>query len=245
MKTAFPALCLLSLLVIPPAVSAQIISFASDPSWQVRDAGDNPLGLAQAVCLNASSPSPCPSGATQYGFTGSGWGANLAAVPGAQWIWAPGVTGATQPAELATYTFSQSFMLDGNASAATLFIAADDFASVRVNGMDVGSIGSTSNFGLAGAANSSLTAFDIAPFLGAGSNMIEIKGQNGIGAFAGGCSNCTYAQHPAGVVFGGSIETAPVPVPAALWLFGSGLLGLIGVARHRAARSYVSGQRTQ
>ena len=26
---------------------------------------------------------------------------------------------------------------------------------------------------------------------------------------------------------------APVPIPAAVWLFGSGLLGLIGVARHR------------
>jgi hypothetical protein len=29
--------------------------------------------------------------------------------------------------------------------------------------------------------------------------------------------------------------TTPVPVPAAAWLFGSGLLGLIGVARRKAA----------
>ena len=29
--------------------------------------------------------------------------------------------------------------------------------------------------------------------------------------------------------------TTPVPVPAAVWLFGSGLLGLIGVARKKAA----------
>ncbi len=29
----------------------------------------------------------------------------------------------------------------------------------------------------------------------------------------------------------GFVQQTPVPVPAALWLFGSGLLGLIGVAR--------------
>ena len=31
-----------------------------------------------------------------------------------------------------------------------------------------------------------------------------------------------------------AIDVAPVPVPAAVWLFGSGLLGLVGVARRRA-----------
>lgn len=34
---------------------------------------------------------------------------------------------------------------------------------------------------------------------------------------------------------GGEIRgfLAPVPVPAAVWLFGSGLLGLVGVARNK------------
>ena len=31
-----------------------------------------------------------------------------------------------------------------------------------------------------------------------------------------------------------AIDLAPIPVPAAVWLFGSGLLGLVGVARRRA-----------
>lgn len=31
-----------------------------------------------------------------------------------------------------------------------------------------------------------------------------------------------------------SVTDAPVPVPAAAWLLGSGLLGLIGVARRKA-----------
>ena len=32
-----------------------------------------------------------------------------------------------------------------------------------------------------------------------------------------------------------AVDLQPVPVPAAVWLFGSGLLGLIGVARRRRA----------
>ena len=39
----------------------------------------------------------------------------------------------------------------------------------------------------------------------------------------------------ANMFLGGSIETSVIPVPAAAWLFGSGLLGLIGVARRKKA----------
>ena len=37
------------------------------------------------------------------------------------------------------------------------------------------------------------------------------------------------------VTFNTRFEVTPVPVPAAVWLFGSGLLGLVGVARRRKA----------
>jgi hypothetical protein len=33
----------------------------------------------------------------------------------------------------------------------------------------------------------------------------------------------------------GFVEQSPVPVPAAVWLFGSGLIGLIGIARRKAS----------
>ena len=34
-------------------------------------------------------------------------------------------------------------------------------------------------------------------------------------------------------IFSGDVVNQPVPVPAAVWLFGSGLIGLIGIARRR------------
>jgi hypothetical protein len=37
--------------------------------------------------------------------------------------------------------------------------------------------------------------------------------------------------------FTGNPGTAPVPLPAAVWLFGSGLLGLVGVGRRRIAKT--------
>ncbi len=35
--------------------------------------------------------------------------------------------------------------------------------------------------------------------------------------------------------FNAAFDVTPVPVPAAVWLFGSGLLGLVGIARRRKA----------
>lgn len=43
------------------------------------------------------------------------------------------------------------------------------------------------------------------------------------------------AGHYAWAVQSGDVGAAVVPIPAAAWLFGSGLLGLIGVGRHKKA----------
>ena len=54
-----------------------------------------------------------------------------------------------------------------------------------------------------------------------------------------GSFNCDPSGFTCGVNYflhlEGVVNAAPVPAPAALWLFGSGLLGLIGVARRKAA----------
>jgi hypothetical protein len=192
----------------------QTITLVSDTSWEVfnGDPASGPatsLGFAQKVCLNASAPANCPAGATLYGHGGGGWLANLSSIPGALWIWAPGITGATAPAELAEFFFVKEIMIKGTPTAGTIQVAADDLAEVRVNGTIVGTTGSATDVSLASAAPNSLKSFDITPHLTAGVNTITIRGQNGIGAFAG-CTNCTYSQHPAGVVFGASITFVDV-----------------------------------
>lgn len=48
-----------------------------------------------------------------------------------------------------------------------------------------------------------------------------------------GFGGVKYALHLEGVV--NAAPTAPIPVPAAVWLLGSGLLGLVGVARRKKA----------
>ncbi len=185
-------------------------TFASDDSWSAYDSDSGALGLAQQVCPSASQPN-CPQGATVYGLAGATWPTNLSAIPGAHWIWAPGITGATPGASFQKFTFSKVFHLPGAPVAGTIFVSADDFAEVFVNGTSVGSIGSVTDISLASAAQKALNQMDISAHLVQGDNTLAVLGQNGPDSYAG-ATNATYAQNVAGVVFGGTLTyEAPTP----------------------------------
>ena len=171
--------------------------FASGTTWTVYSdyPGDGrastELGTAQLVCLSAAG---CPAGATDYGSPfGGAWTSNLSSIPGAGWIWRPGVTGATPNADFDEAVFATTFVLAGRPASGWIDIAVDDSAEIRVNGQVVGSI-ERGSYG-------SLTRFDLSAFLRPGHNTIAIKATNGPW-----CGTCPFSQNPAGVVFGGTIS---------------------------------------
>jgi hypothetical protein len=47
-------------------------------------------------------------------------------------------------------------------------------------------------------------------------------------------SLCSGKDCPTSAYFTGSLSTTPVPIPAAVWLFGSGLIGLVTIAKRKA-----------
>lgn len=89
---------------------------------------------------------------------------------------------------------------------------------------NVGSIGAGSVYGMATDNNVDLYGVS-------GTSILSISTTTGAGSVL-----LNYAGHGLGAAYGTSfIEEAapPVPIPAAAWLFGSGLLGLVGVARRK------------
>ena len=192
-----------------PSGAQNTLTVVSDTTWKVSGTylGTSLpvlLGTAEAVCLNAYAPTNCPPGAVLYGGAGTGWLADLSSIPGAIWIWAPGITGQTSPADLQAFWFSKVVNVPGTPLAASISIAVDDYAEILVNGKLVAAYGSITDVGVAGAAQNSLGTFSIKN-LHHGDNKIVIRGQNGPASFAGDCGPCTYQQNPAGVVFGLSI----------------------------------------
>jgi hypothetical protein len=194
------------------------VSFASGSDWSVYDddPATNPsahrLGGAQPVCLNATAPPSCPAGAVIYGYPGGFWSVSLLPVPGALWVWGPGVS-PTAPADLQRFFFSRVFVV-GTQPRGHISVAADDAAEIRINGKVLDSVGSVIVPSEASMANSQLTTFDLSSLLVAGSNTITIAAQNGPQMFGGCPSACAYSSNPAGVVFGGEITWGGGGTPA-------------------------------
>jgi hypothetical protein len=189
------------------AAATTTLSFGSGTDWIAAgfSNGKPVLGHAQLVCMNSSSPPACPAGATNLDSPFGGWSADRSSIPGAEWTWAPGTSGATEGAQLASFVFAKVLVLPGRPTAGSLSLAADDYAEAWVNGHRVGSVGSVTDPALAGAHNY-LTTFEITGRLRKGLNLIAIKATNGAAFFSPICSEtCTYAQNPAGVLFGVSV----------------------------------------
>ena len=217
---------------IAPDVQGGSITFRSNNQWSVADSSNVPVGNAEYVALNASMPVVQPPGAIQYGVFGAGWSADLSTIPGAFWIWAPGITGDTPNASLAEYSFNQKFDLPGTPISGSISVAVDDMAQVYVNGILAGTTGSITDIGVAFQAQSNLKSFDLTPFLVSGTNTIEVLAQNGPDSF-GGVSDADYRQNTAGVVFGGSLTFQSVPEPSSIALLGLGCLGILLYGRKR------------
>jgi hypothetical protein len=202
-------LCLV--LGITVQAEAATVTFVSDTSWEAFDSnplsGGTSLGQAQHVCLNVGCPSSCPPGATSYSYACGYWGADLGTIPGAHWIWKPGIDATSVPADLALVCLAKTLTLVGVVISATVSVAADDYAEVQINGQSVGSVGSVTDYGMAAGAQGALVTFNAAPYLVSGSNEIVVCAQNGPSSYTGlSCNPCNYSQNPTGVVFGGAIE---------------------------------------
>ena len=76
-------------------------------------------------------------------------------------------------------------------------------------------------------------SFDLTTAAWDGKDHVGLTLQNTLTAISTVVGESAFIQKKA-IGAGIEVTTSPVPVPAAVWLFGSGLLGLVGVARRRS-----------
>jgi hypothetical protein len=190
----------------------QPILFTSDRSWDTVDSSGKVLGKAQYVCLNKTTPLPCPPGARIYRYPSpGGWSANLTSIPGARWIWGPESVMSSTPAANSSFSFRKTISLPKKPVFGFIQVAADDSATIAINGSPVGDSGSISDIQEAASSQSILKTYDIRAFLRAGKNEIVVRAQNGPDSFAGGSGADSWRHNPAGVVFGGWIYCGNPP----------------------------------
>lgn len=113
---------------------------------------------------------------------------------GSKWIWI--TDGPTIPTSDQDYTFDRTFVWNGTASSATLYIATDNlYTSVKLNNVLIGSTADDNNFQLA-----TEDVFSVAPSLVQGTNTLQVTVRNiGLGG-------STSETNPAGLLFKLKIE---------------------------------------
>lgn len=121
---------------------------------------------------------------------------------------------------------------------------SDTCSGYNCTGSEMGHLFYTELGGTAGFPISSSTDLDLALFMNIQSGNWYWSGSEDA-PFAGGAwvFNFGFGNQDAFYKYGSYFawavrpgDVAAVPVPAAVWLFGSGLLGLVGVAQRRAGR---------
>jgi hypothetical protein len=103
---------------------------------------------------------------------------------------------------------------DGSWNAEVFDVTSTSGGSITLSGNNSFSLGMNWGTGYFGDTNASLTSSP-------DTYLIVFEGLDGSG---GRLSGNTLA-----------VDLAPIPIPAAIWLFGSGLLGLVGIARRKKA----------
>lgn len=152
--------------------------------------------------------------------TGYGWDNNTATDPYFTDVW-----GYTQNSLPSPITYDHTYDLSGHTAVSAILAiqdtgmgdASDRTWEVLFNGTQVGTIGPNK-----GGTTSFINTFIIDALLLTGSDTVTLNylGPNGFEGYAINFSELT-------------IQASPVPLPAAVWLFGSGLLGLMGYSSKR------------
>jgi hypothetical protein len=205
MKTKNPLLSAVALYAstLSTPVQAHFVNIVSNPNWTVADAGGIPIGFAQNVCLNASEPLNCPATSATYGYPYPGaWSADTSGIPGATWIWAPGITGATTPAANAEYKFYRRFQLCDTPQDGIVYLAADDAAEVFINGAPIPVLRASGTDVLSSAVIP-------ASSLVHGVNTISVRAVNW--PDPPDCAPSEYSCNPAGFILGAMIPGAREP----------------------------------
>ena len=163
---------------------------------------------AQEVCLSSTVPYNCPTGALDYNMPGANpsyWSAPLGQIPTARWIWSPLPNGASTPVTTNSSVYLQDTFTVGApvlSGSVTLYTAADNYASVYVNGQHVGTVGSTVGAGTETSFDT-LTPITIpASDFHQGTNTIIVHAVNDPNGHS------TYQGDPAGIVLGGTLHLA-------------------------------------